>query len=53
MKQNTDMTRQSDIAGLKRTLDEIIKIKDIVIKAQLTLAVMAALNTLEDAMHRA
>lgn len=48
MKQDTVMTRKADIVALKRALNAIIKIKNVVVKAQLTLAVMAALNTLED-----
>ena len=47
-------TRQADITILNHILhSKICRIKDIVVKAQLTLAVMAALNTLEDeALHK-
>jgi len=53
MKQDTDMTRKADIAILNHVLyRNICRIKDIIIKAQLTLAVMDALNRLEDeALH--
>jgi len=55
MKQDTEMTRKADIALLNRLLyGSIVHIKDIVVKVRLTLAVMAALNTLEDeTVHRA
>lgn len=48
-----DMARNADIAVLNRALyGSIVCIKDIVIQAQLTLAVMDALNRLEnEALH--
>jgi len=48
-----DMTRQTDIERLNHVLyDEICRIKDIVVQTRLMLAVMDALDELENAMHR-
>jgi len=48
-----DMTRKADIERLNHMLyGSIVHIKNIVIQTQLMLAVMNALNELEDAMHR-
>jgi hypothetical protein len=47
-----DMTRQADISLLNRVLyGSIVHIKDVAIQTRLMLAVMNALNELEDAMH--
>jgi len=47
-KRDMVMTRQSDIATLKRVLNNIRRIKDIVIRARLNLLVEECLDVLEN-----
>jgi len=47
-----DSTRKADIERLNRVLyGSIVHIKDVVVQTKLMLAVMNALEELEDAMH--